>query len=352
MNEYKIPLVSELLEKTENGAHKFSFVYLFAGGGGSSTGYRMGGGKAVAVNEFIPEAIKTYKANWPNTKILGGDIRKLTPECILGAAGVKKGDLDLLDGSPPCSAFSTSGSRDKGWGKTKKYSDSSQTNVEDLFFDYIRMVDGVRPKVFVAENVAGLTIGKAKGYLNQILRELKGCGYHVEAKVLDAKWLGVPQSRTRLIIIGVREDLWKEEHKGKLHPVPHKSIVTLNQAFNGLELSDKDRADTDISKYAVYREMLKLKRGQQSSKYFSLVKSSPVSFAGCLTASAGGLSTACIKHWDNRAFTVSECKRIMSIPDDYILTGNYSQKIERLGRMVAPFMYREVSRNLIKLGVL
>lgn len=352
MHNYKIPSVIELIKQTENGNNKFSFISLFAGGGGSSTGYRMGGGKALVINEFIPEAIETYKSNWPTTKIIGGDIREITAEDLLKASGMKKGDLDLLDGSPPCSAFSTAGNRDKGWGKTKKYSDSSQTNVEDLFFDYVRMVDGIQPKVFVAENVSGLVKGKAKGYFNQILRELKACGYHVEARVLDARWLGVPQSRARLIFVGVRNDLWKDEYKDQLHPLPHKNIVTLEQAFKGLVFTDTDREETDISKYAVYTEMLKLKKGEQSEKYFSLVRSSPKLHCGCLTASAGNSGAASVKHWDNRAFTVNECKRIMSIPDDYVLTGTYSQRVERLGRMVTPFMYKELSKNLIDIGVL
>lgn len=142
MSDYIVPSVAEIKTAAACNKPKFEAVSLFAGGGGSSTGYRMAGGKILAINEFIPEAINTYQANWPDTIILPGDVRKLTPEHILAQIGKDKGQLDLLDGSPPCSAFSTAGAREKGWGKTKKYSDSEQKNVEDLFLNIYEFYAG------------------------------------------------------------------------------------------------------------------------------------------------------------------------------------------------------------------
>ena len=352
MTEYKVETIKELKEKTENGKHLFEFVSLFAGGGGSSTGYRMAGGKALAVNEFIPEAVKTYRANWPSTHIFEGDIRNLAPDDILKKIGKKKGELDLLDGSPPCSAFSSAGSREKGWGKTKYYSETKQENIEDLFFDYIRMVDGIQPRIFIAENVSGLAKGKAKGYLNEIIRGLRACGYTVNCKILDAKWLGVPQSRQRVIFVGVRNDLWLDEFAGNLHPRPHAKIVPLKFAFKGLVLTDKDKAETSLQRFSVYKLLTTLKPGQTHTKAFTLTKNSPNKNSQCITATTGKIGARETYHWDNRAHTVAEIKRIMSVPDDYILTGDYSKQVERLGRMVAPFMYKELCKNLIDVGVL
>lgn len=352
MSDYSIPTVKQLLQSTENGDHKFEVVSLFAGGGGSSTGYRMAGGKVLAINEFIPEAIATYQANWPTTKILPGDIRKLTGDDILKAIGKESGQLDILDGSPPCSAFSTAGSREKGWGKTKSYSDASQSNVEDLFFEYIRILRDIKPKVFVAENVSGLAKGVAKGYLNQILRELRVSGYTVTCKILDAKWLGVPQSRTRTIFVGIRNDLWRDSMKGKTHPAPQERVVTLEQAFKGLEFTDRDKAETDISKYSVHKLLEGLQKGTSHKKRFSLTKNHPKKPSCCITATTGRKGAANPSHWDNRAFSVNEVKRIMSVPDDYILTGSYQQKVERLGRMVAPFMMRAVAEQILSLGII
>jgi len=89
----------------------FTVISTFAGGGGSSTGYRLAGAKILCVNEFVEAAQETYKANYPNTPVLPNDIKELTGEDFLKAAGLKKGELDILDGSPPCSAFSVAGKR-------------------------------------------------------------------------------------------------------------------------------------------------------------------------------------------------------------------------------------------------
>ena len=351
MNKYSVETVKSINASLAKGQPAFNVVSLFAGGGGSSTGYRMAGAKVLVVNEFIAEAVATYRSNWPDTVILPDDIRSLTPEAVLEAAQVGPGELDLLDGSPPCSAFSTVGARSKNWGKVKKYSDASQGNVEDLFFEYIRILRGVMPKVFIAENVGGLAKGVSKGYLNEIMRELTSSGYRVTCKLLDARWLGVPQSRQRTIFVGIRNDIWRDEYRGKTHPQPHKRVIPLREAFEGLEFTKQDHLDTDLTGYATERELRRLSPGGQSKKYFQLVKAHPSKPSGCVTASSGTRGIACVRHWDNRAFTVSEVKRIMSVPDDYILTGTYQQQVERLGRMVAPKMMKAIAENLISLGV-
>lgn len=352
MTDYKIPLVSELVENTENGRHKFNVISFFAGGGGSSTGYRMAGGKVLLINEFIDEAVNTYRANWTSTKIIHKDIRLVTAGQVLLDAGIEKFELDILDGSPPCSAFSTVGTRDKGWGKVKKYSDKSQVNVEDLFFEYTRMIEGIMPKVFIAENVSGLAKGAAKGYLNEILRVMRDIGYHVECRLLNAKFLGVPQSRNRVIFVGVRNDIMKHEYMGFMHPKPHKKTISLECAFLGLEFTHQDSIDTDLKKYKVYELLKTLSHGEKHKIAFTLWKASMKLCSPCITATTGNIGARDVRHWDNRAFSVSEVKRIMSVPDDYILTGTYQQKVERLGRMVAPFMIREIAENILKIGIL
>jgi len=148
----------------------FSVISTFAGGGGSSTGYRLAGGKILAINEFVQEARETYAANYPSTPIIPTDIKKLSGADIMDVAGVSVGELDLLDGSPPCSAFSIAGrgfthhggSHKAGYGKNKHYSDEQEVeNIEDLFFEFLRVAKDIQPKVIVGENVKGLTIGEA-----------------------------------------------------------------------------------------------------------------------------------------------------------------------------------------------
>ena len=201
---YAIPTMDEIAALEPNG---YRVASTFSGCGGSSLGYRMAGYQVLYANEFIPAARETYKANAaPGTVLDGRDIRQVTAADLLARIGLEPGELDLLDGSPPCASFSTAGKRSAGWGHERAYSDTTQ-RTDDLFFEFVRLVDGVRPKVFVAENVSGLIKGVGKGYFLDILKALKAVGYKVEAKLLDAQWLGVPQARQRIIFIGVRDDL-------------------------------------------------------------------------------------------------------------------------------------------------
>jgi DNA (cytosine-5)-methyltransferase 1 len=188
---------------------------LFSGGGGSSLGYAMAGMEVVWASEFVAAARETYRANFPDTHVDERDVRLVQPEDILAATGLKVGELDVLDGSPPCASFSTAGKREKHWGEMKSYSDTKQ-RTDDLFFEYARILKGLQPRVFVAENVYGLVKGVAKGYFKEIHAALVACGYRVRAKLLDAQWLGVPQCRARVIFVGVREDLGLEP----AHPRP------------------------------------------------------------------------------------------------------------------------------------
>lgn len=324
----------------------FKVVSTFSGGGGSCLGYRMCGYKVLWANEFIPEAARTYKANHLHSIMDERDIRTIKPEEILEAINMESGDIDLFDGSPPCSAFSAAGSRHKNWGKEKAYSDKKQSNVEDLFFEYARILEGLQPKVFVAENVEGLITGKTKGYFKDIIKRLKECGYKVTAKVINAKWLGVPQNRKRLIFIGVRNDLWKEEYKNYTHPKPFDYLVTLSEAFQGLVFTEQDAKDTDLSSYSIYPYLKQLKiNTSQKETRFNLSKGSPNGQSLCINATSQR-GTAQASHWDNRMYTIAEVKRIMSVPDDFVLTGAAPKQTERLGRMVPPLVMREIGKNL------
>ena len=201
---YVVPPMAEVTRL--RGSNGYQAVSTFSGCGGSCLGLEMAGFEIVMASEFVEAARDTYRLNHPGVFVDDRDIRTVSADDILEQVGAAVGEIDLLEGSPPCASFSTAGKRDKAWGEVKKYSETKQ-QADDLFFEYARLVDGLQPKVFIAENVSGLVKGVAKGYFKMILRELKDCGYRVEAKLLDAKWLGVPQSRQRLIFMGVRNDL-------------------------------------------------------------------------------------------------------------------------------------------------
>lgn len=316
----------------------YKVISLFSGCGGSSSGYKKAGLDVIASVEFIDFQAENYRNNFKNTKVYEIDIRKLDPLKVLEDVNIKVGELDILDGSPPCSSFSLSGKREKGWGKVKNYSNTKQ-RTDDLFEEYIRFVREIKPKIFIAENVAGLAIGTSKSYLKYVVKELNGLGYKVKAKILNAANYKVPQIRTRLFLVGVRNDI----NIQYTFPKPKKEVITLKEAFNNIENTKEDLLETNCSKYAIYNRLVKLKYGESDTKYFNLLKLDPNKPSNTLLQTAGVLGAASICHWENRKLTVKEAKVIQSFDQDFILKGNYRQKIESIGRSVPPLLTKEIA---------
>ena len=177
----------------------------FACGGGSTMGYKLAGFDVLGCNEIDPKMIEAYKANH-NPKyaylepIQTFKLRTDLPDELY--------NLDILDGSPPCSSFSMAGNREKDWGKEKKFREGQAEQILDnLFFDFIDLAKKLQPKVVIAENVKGLLLGNAKQYVRQIYREFDLAGYYCQHWLLDASTMGVPQKRERIFFIAMRKDL-------------------------------------------------------------------------------------------------------------------------------------------------
>jgi DNA (cytosine-5)-methyltransferase 1 len=177
----------------------------FACGGGSTMGYKLAGFDVLGCNEIDPKMMEAYKANH-NPKyaylepIQTFKLRKDLPKELY--------NLDILDGSPPCSSFSMAGNREKDWGKKKKFREGQAEQVLDnLFFDFIDLAKELQPKVVIAENVKGLLLGNAKEYVRKIYREFDQAGYYCQHWLLDASKMGVPQRRERVFFICLRKDL-------------------------------------------------------------------------------------------------------------------------------------------------
>ena len=177
----------------------------FACGGGSTMGYKLAGFDVLGCNEIDPKMIEAYKVNH-NPKyaylepIQTFKLRTDLPDELY--------NLDILDGSPPCSSFSTAGNRDADWGEEKQFREGQAMQVLDtLFFDFIDLAKKLQPKVVIAENVKGLLVGEAKQYVRQIYREFDLAGYYVQHWLLNAADMGVPQRRERVFFIAMRKDL-------------------------------------------------------------------------------------------------------------------------------------------------
>lgn len=311
--------MSEIERTRENG---LNVVSLFSGAGGSCLGFRMSGFRIVYANEFVPLARATYHANNSATPVDASDVRDVTAARIRELAQTE--DIDVLEGSPPCAAFSTSGTRSKGWNQVREYSGKHQ-RVDDLFFEYTRILRELRPRVFVAENVRGFVEGPAKGVFLQVLRAMQEADYLVRVEKLDGQWLGIPQSRERLIFVGVRRDLAREP----VFPKPYPFRYTITDALpyvRRVKLTGRLDNWQDASTRA-FPTLTTRSAATNMNAYFS---------AAFVETTTG----------ERRRLNIEEVKRLSSFPDDFVLIGNFEQQWERITRAVPPLMMRAVADSI------
>ena len=192
----------ETVEK--NGFNVFS---CFSCGGGSSMGYKLAGFNVIGNCEIDQAMNKIYVANHHPKYNFNMDVRDFAaiendklPKALF--------NLDILDGSPPCTSFSMAGKREELWGKEKRFREGQKLQrLDDLFFTFIDIVKKLQPKVAVAENVRGLVSSKARGYVNEIIKAYREAGYNTQIFLLNAATMGVPQARERVFFISSRRDL-------------------------------------------------------------------------------------------------------------------------------------------------
>lgn len=177
----------------------------FVCGGGSTMGYKLAGFDHLGGVELDPKVAAIYKANHHPQYLYVEDIRDFNKREDLPAELYQ---LDLLDGSPPCSTFSTAGSREKAWGKEKHFAEGQKLQrLDDLVFVYCDTIAKLKPKVCLLENVSGLVKGNGKVYAKEICKRITEIGYRVQVFLLNASTMGVPQKRERCFFIGLRNDL-------------------------------------------------------------------------------------------------------------------------------------------------
>ena len=403
---YQSYMLKDVYEESKR--NNFSVISTFAGGGGSSTGYKLAGGNILAINEFMEHAQRTYLANYPDVegKVLTDSIVDLTGQDFLDIANIKPGELDILDGSPPCTLFSMSGKRAKSWkqedrlyhGKKLTEDENKEVFTEDLTLEFIRIAEEIKPKLVIIENVKAMTAGKAMEYYNLFDNELEGIGYTCSFKILKASYYGVPQRRERVFIIGVRNDLIEERGydsfgvRSLLFPNPkyYKTETTLGSALLDLKQNEENQkyAKEELAKLAdgnpVVVEVLKrIPHNPDSQQQFcnylrDLANERPddphlgkfkdeedehgrkiprLSYFNYFRTSyikpSPTITGRCHSYYlpdSDRCFTLLELKRIMSLPDDYKFTEDTrkAEAEERIGLMVAPLQMKAIADHLYK----
>ena len=179
---------------SEAGTLRPTVIDLFSGAGGLSVGFEQAGFNLLAANDFDKCAAATYQLNHPRTRFLFGPIERLTQQDLLEAAGLRRGDLDVLVGGPPCQAFSI-----------YNHQRGLQDERSGLFRHYLRIVSGLMPRFVVIENVTGIKSVSGGQAVNEIRTELRSLGYHVDSRTLKAEEYGVPQERRRIFFLGSRD---------------------------------------------------------------------------------------------------------------------------------------------------
>lgn len=321
-----------------NGLRVFS---TFACGGGSSMGYKRAGFDVVGANDIDPLMREHYEENLKPRLFIEAPVIELAkmdlPEEML--------DLDVLDGSPPCSTFSTAGHREKDWGREKHFREGQAVQVlDDLFFDFLKVADRLRPKVVVAENVKGMLAGNAKGYVRAVFGLLKAMGYRPQIFLVNAAYCGVPQRRERVFVCAVREDV--SDRKLQIHTAGPE--ITFEQATSDLPppanppLLRKDSKSLRYWKITApgkrLYEACKETTGREA--YFTNRK-----IAADRPAPTVVSGSDMFHHTVPRFLSTEEFVRIGSFPDDYRFTRKGLAKY-LIGMSVPPKMMQRVAESV------
>lgn len=304
-------------------------------------GYKLAGFRMVGCNEIDPKMMRMYAVNHHPEHAFQEPIQEFKTAANLPDALF---NLDVLDGSPPCSVFSMAGNREKDWGREKVFREGQARQVlDDLFFHFIDVAERLKPKVVVAENVKGLIFGNAKGYVKEIFTKFRDAGYSPQLFLLNSSLMGVPQRRERVFFVASRIDL-------------DMSMIMLN--FGGREatvreaIAGADGSGKPLS--PVYKRLwYKVPPGKSFScahpkgSFFNSYKLDGDRPAPTVTAAKGGI----MAHWkEPRAMSGAEIARLQSFPEDYDYGRNDVKYV--CGMSVPPLMMErlaaEIRRQLLK----
>jgi DNA (cytosine-5)-methyltransferase 1 len=359
----------------------FTSIDLFAGAGGLSEGFRMEEFQILAANDFDKDAAATYKFNHPEVNFLDGPIQNITGKDILGKANIKKGELDVLIGGPPCQAFSV-------YNHQRGFHDERS----GLFREYIRIVEALEPKIIVMENVTGMSSVEKGRAITEIQESLIKLGYVIEHKILKAEEYGVPQERRRIIFLGVQNGYniqWpKQTHfregdkkfntvwdaisdlpvlnidegfeEGRYDNEPLSSLQKYlrknsNYIFNHyaphltpinihrMKFIPQGGSWRDIPQDLLPDGMKRAKRSDHTKRYGRLTQE----------GLSSTILTRCDPHWgayihptQDRTLTVREAARLQTFPDHVKFCGSRVEQYRQVGNAVPPLLGKAIAKSV------
>lgn len=345
--------------------HTVRYISLFSGGFGLDLGMEAAGFEVAICVEIGAAMRETIRYNRPNVKVMGdredeygGDLYKLSTNVILERAGLKKGEVDLIVGGPPCQAFSILGNR-------QGFTDSRG----NLMLEFVRVVKEAQPKCFVMENVAGfLTLHKGAAYAQVVSllekEDKEEVGYYLHTWKLNAVDYGVPQYRERVFIVGFRKDLPKPDFIQKPEPTHRPLNLEAKTLFDTKEFVDKRPP------YRVVRDVLqnlptnllnhevRLHGPVVSKRYSELPAGSrdridhtdrlrwDYPSGTVLVGSSEGGGRPFIHPQEPRHLTVREAARLQAFPDDWFFCGKQTDQYRQVGNAVPPLLAQAVGERI------
>jgi DNA (cytosine-5)-methyltransferase 1 len=247
-------------------------------------------------------------------------------------------DLDILDGSPPCTTFSMAGDREKTWGKSKKFREGQkEQTLDDLFFIFLDTVEKLNPKIVVAENVVGIVQGNAKGYCNLIVKRFRELGYDLQIFHLNAATMDVPQARERIFFIANNQGYGKLNLDFQYDQIPFGKVRSKEGKEAGGEvlvslLEKAQKGDSKISD--VYKRY-----NNGKSKYFNTMILDDDVVAPTIT-SGGDNYRFC----DRKKCTDEDYRNVQTFPQDYDFCGNNVKYV--CGMSVPPNMMANIATEV------
>lgn len=322
-------------------AHGKRVFGTFICGGGSSMGYKLAGYHHLGGVELDPEIAKDYEANHHPQYLYVEDIRDFNKRTDLPAELYQ---LDLLDGSPPCSTFSTAGARENAWGKEKKFAEGQKMQtLDDLVFVYCDTIAKLMPKVFLLENVSGLIKGNAKSYAKRIVQRLDEIGYTTQVFLLNAATMGVPQARERVFFIGHKKEF---------------NLPKLVMDFNEQPIVFGEFADTEGGAPMTEYKLNLWKHREKGDTNFSHInqrlKGKTSLFNDALVHKERVCSTLCANGDRHTHFEIPmhmtdhEMKCVSTFPQDYKFTEKSNRLQFLTGMSVPPIMTAQVAYQIYK----
>jgi DNA (cytosine-5)-methyltransferase 1 len=372
----------------------FTTIDLFAGAGGLSEAFRQEGFSVLAANDFDDSAADTFRLNFPEAKFLPGKIEDISSAQLLTTAGIRKGELNVLVGGPPCQAYSV-----------YNHQRGMHDERSGLFREYLRIVKDLMPAFVVMENVTGITSVEEGRAVDEIHRRLKALGYHVEHRTLHAEEYGVPQERRRIFFIGSRDtetiewpeathhtaesaaDLFGSRMASKLKPFvsvadaisdlpalaicegEEESSYTLppQSAYQKMMRRGARKLYNHVSPFLADINLKRLKHIPQGGSWRDIPHA--LLPAGMKRARRSdhtkrygrlhpdGLSstilTKCDLHWgafihpsQERCLTVREAARFQSFPDRMRFLGSRMDQFRQVGNAVPPLLGRAVAAQI------